>query len=228
MFNALRAPANAGRAQVVLTGERTLRDALRDPTSPLFNFANEILLGPLDFRAVEELVTRPMKQLEIELIDEAAMVRGIYDFTSGHPNVVQRLCRRLIERLNEQRTRRLTSDDVNAVIEDPGFQRDDFLSTYWEAATALEKIVSLLMADDEELRTLRGLRGALAERCGLHPRAREVDEALQRLVDLRSILQRTPTGYEFAVQALPHVVAGTMTLDDMLEILTEEHQEGGA
>ena len=57
LFNALRGLVSSGQAQVVLSGERTLRDALRDPKSPLFNFANEILLGPLDFRAVEELVT---------------------------------------------------------------------------------------------------------------------------------------------------------------------------
>ena len=227
LFNALRALANSGHAQMVFSGERTLHDALRDPKSPLFNFANEMLLGPLDYRAVEELVTRPMKQLEIELIDEKAIVDHIWAFTSGHPNVIQRLCRRLIERLNEQSICRITLDDVNAVIEGPAFQRDDFLSTYWEAATSLEKIISLLMADDESVRTLRTVRQALAKRCNPRPKAREVDDALQRLVDLRSILKRTTTGYDFAVEAFPRVVTGTMTLDDMLEILTEEYQEGG-
>lgn len=227
LFSEFRALAQAGRCQFVLTGERTLREAMKDPSSPLFNFANEILLGPLDFRAVEELVTRPMKQLEIELPDEKTIVDRIWAFTSGHPNVVQRLCRRLIERVNELGIRRITLNDVSAVIEDPGFQRDDFLSTYWEAATPLEKIISLLMSDNREVRTLRSLRQALEDRCGLHPSARETDAALQRLVDLRSILKRTPTGYEFAVKAFPRVVAGTMTLSDMLMILTEEYQERG-
>jgi AAA+ ATPase superfamily predicted ATPase len=225
LFNALRALTNSGHAQVVLSGERTLRDALRDSKSPLFNFANEMFLGPLDFRAVEELITRPMKQLEIELIDERTIVDLIWAFTSGHPNVVQRLCRRLIERLNEQGIRRITPDDVNVVVDDPGFQREDFLSTYWEAATSLEKIISLLMADDENVRTLSAVRQALTDRCNLRPKARDTDDALQWLVDLRSILGRTPRGYTFAVESFPRVVAGTMTLSDMLEILTEEHQE---
>jgi hypothetical protein len=117
--------------------------------------------------------------------------------------------------------------DVNAVIEDPGFQRDDFLSTYWEAATPLEKIISLLMSDNRELRTLQSMRESLENRCGLQPSAREIDDALQRLVDLRSILKRSPTGYEFAVEAFPRVVAGTTTLSDMLMILTEEYEEQG-
>jgi hypothetical protein len=128
-------------------------------------------------------------------------------------------------RLNEQGTRRITPDDVNAIIEDPGFQRDDFLSTYWEAATFLDKIISLLMTDDENVRTLRTVRRVLAERCDLQVKAREVDDALQRLVDLRSILKRTPIGYEFAVEAFPRVVGGTMTLKDMLERWVEDYAE---
>ncbi len=95
LFKTMRALVNSGRAQIVLSGERVLRNALRDPASPLFNFANEILLGALEFRAVEELITRPMKQLGIELVDETKMVKRIYNFTFGHPNIIQRLCRRL-------------------------------------------------------------------------------------------------------------------------------------
>ena len=225
LFNALRGVVNSGRAQVVLSGERTLRAALRDPTGPLFNLGNDILLGPLEFRAVEELVTQPMKQMEIELEDEPAIVHYIYDFTSGHPNVVQRLCRRLVERLNEKSVHCVTLGDVVAVVEDPGFRRDDFLSTYWEAASSLEKMVSLLMANDQSIRTLRAVRDALTQRCGVHPPAHEVDDALQQLVNLRSILKRTSDGYAFAVAAFPRVIAGTVTMDDILETLAEEFRE---
>ncbi len=224
-FTTLRALANFGHAQIVLSGERALRDALRDPRGPLFNFANEMLLGPLDLRATEELVTRPMKQLEIELVNEQAIVHQIYDFTSGHPNIVQRLCHRLIQWLNDQSTRQINPDHVITIIEDSAFQRDDFLGTYWEAATPLEKIISLVMADDGNVRTLRTVREALTKRCAFQPKVREVDDALQRLVDLRSILRRTHSGYEFAVEAFPRVVAGTITLEDMIDILTEEYRE---
>jgi hypothetical protein len=37
LFSTLRSIASAGYVQIVLSGERTLRDALRDPKSPLFN-----------------------------------------------------------------------------------------------------------------------------------------------------------------------------------------------
>jgi hypothetical protein len=225
-FNALRGLANMKRAQVVLSGERSLRSALRDPGSPLFNFTHEILLGPLDFSAVKELVTRPLNQLEIDLGDQPMqVVNRIYQFTSGHPNVVQRLCRRLLDVASVSSARRITLADVETIIRDPDFQREDFLYTFWEAATPLEKLVSLLMCDDPQVRSLGAVRQALSTRCNLNVKAKDVDETLQQLVDLRSLLRRTQTGYDFAVEAFPLVVAGTVTLNDQIEILVEELQE---
>jgi hypothetical protein len=224
-FNELRAMVNGGRARVVMAGERILRKALHDPEGPLFNFAEEIRLGPLDFGAVRELVTKPMQQVEIELLDPQSVLGLIWALTSGHPNVIQRLCQRLIDKLNRESKRQVSLEDVNAVAEDPEFLREDFLDTYWERATPLEKIVSLLMADDPELRTRKAIRRVLDERCHLQPSAAEVDDALQNLVELRSILRRTPTGYDFNVSAFPRVVASTITLEDMLEDFIENYQE---
>jgi hypothetical protein len=225
LFNTLRALVNAGHAQIVLSGERTLRDAMRDPTSPLFNFVNEILLGPLDYRAVEELVTRPMKQLELSLFEEQTLVRQIWAFTSGHPNVVQRLCRRLVERINQQGKRSITPDDVDAVIADPQFQEQDFLETYWWAASPLEKIITLLLAQKAKTYRLKEVRQLLETQAAIIPGAAETKAALDRLVDLRSILRRSSAGYEFAVEAFPMVLANTTTVEDLLEVFVEEYQQ---
>jgi tetratricopeptide (TPR) repeat protein len=236
LFNELRALVNSGHAQVILSGERALREALQDPASPLFNFANEMLLGPLDFHSVEELITRPMDQLEIELVDEKPIVDRIWTFTSGHPNIVQRLCRRLIERLNEQGVRSITLDDVNSVVEDPRFQRDDFLTTYWQNATLLERVLSLLLAQaNQQPYTLRDARRLLDEclglvgRDGAKPSGIDVDAALGRLVDLRSILEHKPQGYIFAVSAFPRVVTqpDIVTIDDLFEMYSEAYSKYG-
>ncbi len=225
LFNKLRALANAGQLSVVLSGERTLRGALRDSASPLFNFANEMLLGPLNFQAVKDLVTQPMQQLEIELVDREAMVCRIYDFTSGHPNVVQRLCSHLIEQLNKRETRRITLEDVNAVIEDPQFQEVDFLQTYWEAATPLEKIITLVLSQEAKTYRLKEVHHLLAEQAHIQPSATAAKDALDRLVDLRSILKRSQAGYAFAVEAFPSVLANTTTVEDLLEVLVEQYQQ---
>jgi len=226
VFNSLRALANAGRCRFVLSGERALRAELVNPNSPLYNFANEILIGRLDFPAVKELVTRPMRQLEIELTDEAKVVQYIWDFTSGHPNVVQRLCERLIVRLNQRDDRSLTLDEVDAVVVNPDFLRKDFLNIYWERATALERLCSLVMAADDDVRTLMAVHEALTSR-GVEVALNQVDDALERLVDLRNILKRTAEGYDFAVTAFPEVIAKTARLDDLIALNRETYQRHG-
>lgn len=225
IFNTLRALVNSRQAHVVLSGERTLREALKDSTSPLFNFANEVLLGPLDYAAVEELITKPMRQLEIELVDEKGIVRHIFDFTSGHPNIVQRLCLRLIERLNKQQARRLTLESIRTVTQDLHFQEIDFLQTYWEAAPPLEKIITLVILEKTEPCRLKEVRLLLTEHAHIQPSAAETKDALDRLVDLRSLLRRSSAGYEFAVEAFPRVLKKTTSIEDLLEVFVEQYNQ---
>lgn len=226
LFTHLRALSHLGVFRVVLSGEHTLRDALRESGSPLFNFTQEMLLGPLDYGAVEELVTRPMARMEVGFEDEAAVVRRVYDFTSGHPNVVQRLCARLVERLNRAGSRLITLSEVEAVIADPGFKETDFLGTYWDSATYLEMIITLLMSREPGRYRAADL-GTLLERvAGLRPDAAEVADALERLTDIRFILRRTHGGYEFAVGAFPLVLNNTVTLEDLLRVLVAKMKYG--
>ena len=55
----------------------------------------------------------------------------------------------------------------------------------------------------------------------------QVDDALERLVDLRNILQRTAEGYEFAVTAFPEVMAKTARLEDLIALNCETYQRHG-
>ena len=225
LFSTFRALSQSGRCQFVICGERALRSKLRDADSPLFNFCNEMLIGMLDYRAVEELVTKPFKQLEIELVKEQELVQRIYAFSSGHPNIVQRLCQRLVEQLNERQTRQLTIKDIDTVVSDPKFQRDS-RDIFWERATVLEKLISLVMVEDQSCCSVDGVREALA-RHGVQANFRQVDDALERLVDLRSILRRTVEGYEFAVTAFPRMLSRTTTIHNAIEYQKEVFEEIG-
>ena len=154
------------------------------------------------------------------------MAQHIWDFTSGHPNVVQRLCQQLVIRLNQRQDRRLTLDDVEAVVADFDFLRKDFLNIYWERSTALERLCSLVMAADEKVRTLTAVHEAL-DKHSVQPTLNEVDDALERLVDLRNILKRTAEGYDFVVTAFPQVIAKTARLDDLIALNSETYQRYG-
>jgi hypothetical protein len=146
----LRAMANKGYCRFVLSGGRALHTEIANPDSPLYNFGNEILVGRLDFHDVEELIIQPIEQLEIKLEDKNGIVKQIWSLTSGHPNIVQRFCQRLIVRLNNRRDRDLSMGDIEAVATDQDFLRKDFLNVYWERATVLD-------LDFISLSTSRGL-----------------------------------------------------------------------
>ncbi len=224
LFNMLRASANAGRCQFVFAGEYTLLNDMKNSSSPLYNFANELLVGHLDAHAVRELVVQPMHDLEIEFEDEDAIVKRIWDFTAGHPNVVQRLCKRLVMRINGRHPLQLNIEDVNDVIADVDFLRVDFLETYWGQATSLERLCTLVMAKQRGiLLTLVDVHAALSN---LVPDVTlsDVNDALEGLVNLRNLLQHTPQGYVFTVKGFPKVFAQTYALDDLVALTCEKYR----
>lgn len=221
-----RSFSNNGYGTFVLAGERTLRETLKNSTSPLFNFVKVMRLGPLDYHAVEELVVKPMKQLEIFLTDEGAITRRIWDVTSGHPAVVQRLCDRLVTRLAQHASRRLTPTDVDDVVADPVFIRDDFLATYLSCATVLEHLVVLLMVKDTSLATGDVIHQML-ESDGLTVTLNQVVAAAERLVDLRNILRRTDDGYVFAVPAFQFVIPNHKRLPEWIRLRREMYLRVG-
>jgi hypothetical protein len=220
----LRAAVNSG-LRIVICGERTLLSAGQDTSTPLANLGTPLVLGPLEYHDVELLISDPFSQLGIELVDPPAICKCVFDFTSGHPNIVQRIGRSLVRGINQRKVKRVTVGDVKAVITEPAFQRDDFLEIYWERASYLEKIVSLLMVQDSHVRTLPAVAAALSEKCSLSLPADEVYEALIRLTKLRLILKQQPTGFEFAVEAFPRVAAGTMAAEDLLLVYTAKYRK---
>jgi hypothetical protein len=220
LLNNLRGKANAGLMSFILCGERTLQGSLHESGSPTFNFANEIILGHLNRQAVYGLVTEPMKLLEIQFSEETRIVDAIYDFTAGHPNVVQRLCYRIIERLNEQQSRKITIDLVNQIIEDPNFIQRDFLETYLAQTTVLEQMCVYFMAANLHIRTLQQIYERFTER-SMQVTLNEIETTLQRLVSLRGILITTQDGYDFAIDAFPVIISKSKRILEWINLRQE-------
>ncbi len=114
---------------------------------------------------------------------------------------------------------------MNAVIEDPKFQEEDFLRTYWEAASPLEKIITLVLSQEAKTYRLKEIRRLLSEYAHIQPGAAATKDALDRLVDLRSILKRSRDGYSFAVEAFPLVLSNTVTAGDLLIVEVEKYEQ---
>ena len=114
--------------------------------------------------------------------------------------------------------------DVESVIANVDFLRDDFLETYWGQATSSERLCTLVMAKQQDIGTLRDIHIALSS-LGIDITLGDVNEALEGLVNLRNLLQRTPQGYVFAVKGFPKAIAQTHELDDLMALTREKYRQ---
>lgn len=224
-LRAARACSQRNECHFVLCGERALLEATQRSDSPLFNFGEVYPLGFLDKHAVGELVTQPMKQLGIDLIEPAKIGDSVLDCTSGHPAIVQWVCDTAVKNLAGANMRVLRDADIQAITNQQEFI-DYFLSTSLESATVLEQLCAYMIARDRTLRSEKDVYDALAARHLGVPR-REVSAALRRLVSLRRILRSSGQNYEIAMPAFVSVAERIENLDFRIEELMETYDHKG-
>lgn len=148
-FRACRSLSQEGLAQFIFSGERTIAQRIWDPESPHWNFCRPLALTQLGREAATTLLVQPLKSLGVRILDEARFGEQAWNCTSGHPQIGQYLGDRLVRRLDAQPNRRdleLGVEDVVAVAETYEFA-EHYLNTYWGQATALEREISLFIAN---------------------------------------------------------------------------------
>jgi hypothetical protein len=80
--------------------------------SPWYNFFEEIQVEPLNSQDARDLIERPIHGMF--KLDRGTTDR-IISLTGGKPYAIQRVCIALVTRLHEQRRKRITLADVEAV-----------------------------------------------------------------------------------------------------------------
>ena len=80
--------------------------------SPWYNFFEEIEVRPFDEQEARELIRKPIEGI---FRADADVVERIISLTGGRPYLIQKLCVALVTRLHEQRRRKMTLADVDAV-----------------------------------------------------------------------------------------------------------------
>lgn len=211
LFKTFRTLSHEDVCRFVFSGSRILRHYQRDPQSPLFNFCQDLPLRPLDERSVAEIVSKPMQQLGIELLDEGSLIGHIIQVSSCHPNIVQWLCDRLIKTISTRR--RITADDLKAVSADYEFLRE-YVATAWGDAGVLEKLISVLIERSDF--TLSDVCEALAPH-GVIDKDR-IQESLD-ILQLYSLLDCDRHVYRFRLTHFPRAVRQVETLPSLIESL---------
>lgn len=210
LFKTFRALSHEAVCRFVFSGSCTLYRHLHNPKSPFFNFCEDVTLRPLEERSIAEIISKPMRQLGIELLDEDNLIRRMIDLTSSHPNIAQWLCDRLIKTIP---VRRITLTELETVSAEPEFC-NHYVTTAWGEASPLEKLISLVMEGPsfglEELweRLARhGITDKAAIRDGLE------------MLQLYSLLDRDGRQYRFLLSNFPRLVRLVEDVPSQIEAL---------
>jgi hypothetical protein len=215
LFRVFRALSQEQHCRFVFCGERMLYARLHAPDSPLFNFCDIIHLSYLEEQAARRIIREPLQSMGIMLADQEALAREIMDLSSCHPNIVQYICQRLIIQVNQRGSRRITMADLEAVRASSQFS-EYFTEVTWGNASALEKVISLLLIDQGPV-TLLDIEALLTRADLLVPRA-DLEEAVRDLI-LYSIICKDGQSYQFANQGFPQIIKASQDMPTLLDSL---------
>ena len=218
LFRIFRALAQELPIRFVFCGEKILNASLHDARLAFFNFCN---LMPLTYLSPEEarrVVIDPMQEMGITLQGDGDLADQIVMLAAGHPNMVQYICQKLIERINQRRERIILRADVDAIGQSAEFA-EYFAEVSWGNATALERLITLLMLERSEV-TLGEMADVLRAG-GLQVPPDKLEAAFEGLT-LYSILRRDGPKYTFATQAVPDVLRRGQDVYGLVVSYTQE------
>jgi len=201
LFRIFRALAQELPVRFVFCGEKILTGALHNPQRVFFNFCNLLPLTYLSPDEARRVVLDPMQEMGITLETDSLADR-VADLAAGHPNIVQYICQKLIERINQRRERLITRGDLEAISQSAQFA-EYFVEIIWGNATPLERLITLLMLD--QAGTTPGEMAETLRERELRVAPKELEAAFDGLT-LYSILRRDGPRYAFAVRAFPEVL----------------------
>jgi len=162
-FRSLRAQSQAGQAQFVFSGERTIAEVFWSPSSPHWNFCQRLSLRQLNREDASQLLFKVLASLAVRFEDRDAGEEILWQATSGHPRLVQLLGDQLVRRLNERpgdERDLLTPADLRAVVDTFDF-KSEYVDTYWGQATPFEQHLTRLVAEGDD--SLERLQELMAE-----------------------------------------------------------------
>jgi hypothetical protein len=219
-FRACRSISQQGMAQFVFSGERIIANRMWDARSPHWNFCRPLMLRQLTRPAAFSLMAEPLEALGVRIDDRDPFLTGCWNSTDGHPELLQQLGDRIVGLINQRdRTDIFTSPADVLQITSQFEYAEQYLETYWGQATALERVVSILLHEGPQtVEYLMNTVEALAPTTSVD----DVRRALHML-ELYGIAEQSEAGYELRAlwftAALPFYGGPEIAMSRYIEML---------
>lgn len=113
----------------------------------IFEDVPKIEIGLLDKDSTKELITKPAQGV-LEYEEEA--IKAIFNLSAGHPYCTQIICFAIFSRAREQNSFKITSADVERIVDTAIEIGEAGLSWFWYAFSIPEKVVFSAIAQAQE------------------------------------------------------------------------------
>jgi len=144
----IRSIKNTKRAKVIIVGFREVMDLVTDASHPCYNLFERKALGMLSFEEVRQLIATPFRELLFEIEESNELVHQIYNTTSGHPQLVQYIAKKLFD-VSDKRSIRL--EDLSNIVEQEELY--EFVNELLLINTMpLERLICLLTIEKETIK----------------------------------------------------------------------------
>jgi hypothetical protein len=143
----LKAAFEGVEHRIFLAGFRRAIQAYYNVDHPLYNFTQMEILRCLTFEETSEMVRIPLQRMGISL-GETRLIDTIYRETGGHPELLQMVCKEIIEMYENSSSARVPSvDDLLAQLYEDEFEQAAH-QTFLANTNVFEQVLCYLLIRD--------------------------------------------------------------------------------
>ncbi len=212
LMKIFRSTSQNGYCQYIFAGFKKLYQQKRNIENPLYNFYEEIPLSTLDREAALALVTEPMKSIGVNYHNEDDR-ELILKHTSSHPNLLQFICKYLIQKIekheNIEERRTISRKDIEDIV-DSDYEKYivDEIYMFFSDLTNIDRLIVILLAEDfvPDSTFSEGFIKKKLKRSGIKISITKVHEKMCELVMRFILLEEGINRYCFTLPIFPSIL----------------------
>ncbi|CAN2042060.1 conserved hypothetical protein [Candidatus Magnetomoraceae bacterium gMMP-15] len=221
-FSSIRGESNKNKVKLVISGFRMVMEMIDDNEHPLYNLCERKRLCALEHRDMKELISIPFLKMGINLKPEQEVLTKIYDFTAGHPSIVQYIAKQLFQ---IRKGNIITLNDLNKVIK--GDDLIDFIYDNFVMNTSpLERLICLLTLGKKNFNMDDILELFERKEIDFNDSMQIIHKALNNLKS-NNILKRHKNRYQFFYPLMKDIIKEYFLSPYIIKTLIREVKKNG-
>lgn len=202
LFYILSSAHAEGYCRFIITGYRVVFAETLNLLSPIFHFMEPIRIHDLDHDSAVALITQPIRDMGILFEERGQIIDRILKKTERQPNLIQFICKKLIEIESKRNKNIITYNDL-LEVEKSSEYRHYMTDTFLVNFTNREQLVVFCMLDFEEF-TLEDIDREMEKR-GISLKLNEM-ERICAVLEMANVFRKTEKKYTFSNSALPEIL----------------------